>query len=208
MAGKVLEENGRVAGWARPVSHAVERGLPLSRIICSDGRPAHILDVVAQDWGPNMPILHQRENRIMGPSTLSRCGRVSWNDLATLADNSSSPLWLDGYSSSGGRNDRVPHIHLKQLPGSLKLLATNNLVLSRTLGYEGQVKYRAEFLLDGRSYNLALTDTVAAGWLGQFRRLELPGSYVCVSLAVPFNDGFAYKVAAAIITMQRAGSST
>jgi hypothetical protein len=208
MAGKVLEENGRVAGWVRPVSSVVERGLPLSRIMCSDGLPAHILDVVAQDWGPNMPILHQSENRMMGPSTLSRCGRVSWSDLATLADNSSSPLWLDGYSSSAGRNDRVPSGHLKQLPGSLKLLAIDHLVLSRNIGFEGKTKHRAEFCVDGRSYNLALTDTVATTWLGQCQRLELPGSYVCVSLAVPFNDGFAYKVAATIITMQRAGSAT
>ncbi len=208
MAGKVLEENGSVSGWVRPVAPASESGLPLSRIMCSDGQPAHILDVVVQDWGPNSPILHQTENRVMGPSTLSRCGRVTWSDLATLADNPSSPLWLDGYSSSSGRNDRVPTDHLKQLPGSLKLLAIDHLALSRTIGFEGRTKFRAEFSVGGRSYNLALTDGVAANWLGQCSRLVLPGSYVCVSLAVPFNDGFAYKVAATIITMQRAGSAT
>ena len=208
MAGKVLEDNGRVAGWVRPVSPVLESGLPLSRIMCSDGQPAHILDVVVQDWGPNTPILHQSENRAMGPSTLSRCGRVTWSDLANLADKQSSPLWIDGYSSSAGKNDRVPNDHLRQLSGSLKLFAIDHLALSRTIGFEGRTKYRAEFSVGGRSYNLALTDGVAATWLGQCRRLELPESYICVSLAVPFDDGFAYKVAATIITMQRAGSAT
>lgn len=207
LAGKVLEENGRVSRWVRPVSHAFENGLPMSRIICSDGHPAHILDVVVQDWGPDMPTLHQCENRMMGPSTLSRCGRVAWSDLATLADNPSSPLWLDGHSSRAGINDRVPSELLKQLPGSLKLLAINELVLSRTVGFNGLTKYRAEFCQGGSSYNLALTDAVAAAWLGDRRSLELAGSYICVSLAVPFNDGFAYKVAAAVITSARAGDS-
>ena len=207
MAGKVLEESGRVSRWVRPVSRSFELGLPMSRIMCSDGQPAHILDVVMQDWGPDMPTLHQCENRMMGPSALSRCGRVDWDDLAALADDSPLPLWADGHSSRAGSNDRVPSDLLRQLSGSLKLLSIDELILSRTIGFNGQTKHRAEFCLGGSHYNLALTDAVAADWLGSRRSLELTGSYVCVSLAVPFNDGFAYKVAAAVITKERAGVS-
>jgi hypothetical protein len=70
------------------------------------------------------------------------------------------------------------------------------------------VKCRADFHVGTGRYNLALTDKVAASWLAQTPRLQLADAYVCVSLAVPFRDGFAYKVAAAVITRERAGCTT
>jgi len=208
MAGKSLDAAGRVGGWVRPVKGTAEGGLSLRSTVCSDGRQATVLDVVSQEWGPAAPDLHQRENRLMGPEALQRCGRVAWEDIPVLADDVSSGLWVDGYSSSCGLNDRVPDFWLPHMSGSLRLIAVPRLALCRTLGYEGHVKYRAEFRIGGRCYNLALTDTVATFWLMNVERLTLADAYVCVSLAVPFRDGFAYKLAAAVITRERAGSTT
>jgi hypothetical protein len=208
MAGKALDTAGHVGSWMRPVTAAVEDGLPMRRTLCSDGRQAAILDVVTQDWGLPAPALHQRENRLMGPATLQRCGRVAWDDLPALADNATSGLWKNGDSSSCGLNDRVSADLLPHLPGSLLLIATQELVLRRTLGYEGRIKYRAEFGIGVQRYNLALTDTVAIAWLINTPRLVLADAYVCISLAVPFHDGFAYKLATAVITKERAESMT
>ena len=207
MAGKALDSAGHVGGWMRPVTSAIEEGLPRYRTVCSDGRQADVLDVVAQDWGLAVPALHQRENRLIGSATLQRCGRVAWDDLPALVDGKLSGLWIDGQSSGCGANDRVPECHLAHLPGSLHLIATSDLVLSRASGFGGKVKYRADFHFSGQHYNLALTDAVAMSWLSEEPRLALADAYVCVSLAVPFQDGFAYKLAAAVITKVRAGST-
>lgn len=208
MAGKALDAAGHIRGWMRPVTDVVEDGLSMRRTLCSDGRQAAVLDVVSQEWGPDVPALHQRENRLMGPAMLLRCGRVAWDDIPTLADDASSGLWIDGHSSSCGLNDRVPACRLSHLPGSLQLIATHDLVLRRTSGYEGQIKYRAEFRIGEQRYNLALTDMVATSWLINVQQLVLADAYVCVSLAAPFHDGFAYKLASAVITKERAESTT
>lgn len=208
LAGKALDNNGHIGAWVRPVADAAEGGLPLSRTVCRDGRQVALLDVVSADLGQAVPALHQRENRRMGPVALRRRGRVAWDGLRLLADDASAGLWFDGESSGCGFNDRVANERLHHLQGSLKLVAVRNLVLNRTVGYEGKVKYRAEFHIGERRYNLALTDTVAIFWLTQTSRLALDDAYLCVSLAVPFHDGFAYKVVAAVITRERAGSTT
>ena len=208
MAGKALDKAGHVGSWMRPVTATVEDGLPMYRTLCNDGRQATILDVVTQDWGPAAPALHQRENRLMGPAKLQRCGRLAWDDLPALADNASSVLWINGDSSRCGLNDRVSANLLPHLPGSLLLVATQQLVLRRSLGYEGKVKCRAEFNIGTQRYNLALTDNVAIAWLTNTSRLEFANAYVCISLAVPFLDGFAYKLATAVITKERAESMT
>ena len=204
MAGKILDAGGHVGGWIRPVMGAVKEGLPYRHTLYSDGQPATILDVVEQDWGPAAPALHQRENRLMGPALLRHCGRINWNNLPLLADDASAGLWFDGPSSAGGVNDRVPSCRLAHLPGSLLLVAVRELLLYRRQGFEQHVRYRADFRLGERRYNLALTDSVAMGWLTDVPQRVLADTFMCVSLAVPFHDGFAYKLATAIITKERA----
>lgn len=207
MAGKTLDSAGDIGGWLRPVSDCASGGLPMSRTICTDGLQVSVLDVVEQNWGVAAPTMHQRENRLIGKSTMRRCGRADWDDLAILADDVSLGLWLDGHSTSCGLNDRVPFSILPYLTGSLQLVAATDLVIYKMSGYENQVKYRAQFSIKNRCYNMALTDTVATSWLENTSRLCLGVAYVCVSLAVPFSDGFAYKLAAAIITKERAENS-
>jgi hypothetical protein len=207
MAGKTLDSVGEIGGWLRPVYDCGAGSLPMSRTLCTDGLQASVLDVVEQDWGVAAPTMHQRENRLLGQSTLQRCGRADWDDLAILADDVSSGLWLDGHSTSCGMNDRVPFSILPYLTGSLQLVAANDLVIFKRLGYENQVKYRAKFSVNNRRYDIALTDTVATAWLMDTTRLSFETAYVCVSLAVPHTDGFAYKLAAAIITKERAENS-
>lgn len=206
LAGKALDLDGRVGNWVRPVTPSVSDGLPWQRTRCSDGRQAAVLDVLSLEWGRPAPSLHQRENCLIGPAALERCGRVRWDDLPILADKASSGLWLDGYSSHCGLNDRVPAGQLSGLSGSLCLLAVSELALYGKPGHAGQTKYRADFRIGQRRYNLALTDAVATAWLAGMQRLEVADAYLCISLAVAFRDGFAYKLATAVITRERAES--
>lgn len=207
LAGKKIDAAGSVGGWVRPVTEVVEHGLPRERTLCSDGQQAAVLDIVTLDWGLPMPCLHQRENRLMASPALLRGGRVGWDDLDLLADKPSSELWIDGQSSRCGFNDRVLASRLPELMGSLRLIAVSELVLSREQGFEGRTLYRADFRAGQRRYNLALTDTVAIFWLLTVQRLVLGEAYLSISLAVPFFDGFAYKLATAVITRERAEST-
>jgi len=207
LAGKALDLAGRVGGWVRPVTGCAADGLPRQRTLCSDGRQAAVLDVVSLEWGRSEPHLHQRENCLIGPAVLERCGRVLWDDLSLLADRAPTGLWINGHSTHGGLNDRVPVPALSGLHGSLYLVAVHELVLYSRPGHGNQqMTFRADFCIGQQRYNLALTDTVATFWLQTVQRLELADAYLCVSLAVPFRDGFVYKLATAVITKGRAGS--
>ena len=177
LAGKSLDLAGHVGIWVRPVNGSAADGLPRQRTLCSDGRQAAVLDVVSLEWGQPAPSLHQRENRLMGAATLERCGRVNWDDLPLLADQASSGLWLDGYSSHCGLNDRVPARQLADLPGSLRLVAVSELALYGKPGHQGRMKHRADFRIGQRRYNLALTDPVANFWPTAGHRLDLAAAY-------------------------------
>ena len=203
VAGKLLGSDGEVGDWVRPVTSHPEAGLPLHRTVCDDGKSVSPLDVVTPNWAARAPIRHQRENRLLGAAGLRRCGRVGWDDLPTLADEPTS-LWINGYSSGCGLNDRVPDSLLDAQPGSLKLVAVHDLVLYALPSYRGKVKRRADFRIGMHRYNLALTDTFAMHWLVGNPRVGIEEAFVCISLAVPFGDGFAYKVVASVITRERA----
>lgn len=203
LAGKLLEADGHVGDWIRPVIGPAEAGLPLHRTVCDDGQPVMPLDVIATSWAAPVPARHQRENHLLGASGLLRCGRVGWDALPALAD-APAMLWVNTSSSGCGLNDRVPESMLDQLQDSLKLVGVHDLVLYALPGYGGKMKHRADFRIGMHRYNLALTDTVAMRWLNSSPRIELPEAYVCVSLAVPFGDGYAYKVAASVISRERA----
>jgi len=85
------------------------------------------------------------------------------------------------------------------------LIAVENLELYVTLGFNGQTKRRASFCYGGQRYNLAMTDAVAAVGLSSDLRQKWDEALLCISLAFPFHDGYAYKLASSIITPERAG---
>jgi hypothetical protein len=58
--------------------------------------------------GPR-PSSYQRENHLIDSGQPWRnLGRITWADLMDLADDIAGPLWVNGYSSFYGANDRVP----------------------------------------------------------------------------------------------------
>jgi hypothetical protein len=177
-----------------------------------DGTDPKVLDIVAIEMIRPLPQLHQQENHLID----DRCywvkrGTVSWGDLQRAVEDPAGPLWINGYSSSQGRNDRIPEDRLSRLTGSLCLVWPNRLSL--IVATEGgdfgppRRRVRAGFDLCGHSYCIIVTDP----WMERQYLAKPDGetaleeTVLCVSLAEVFY-GYAYKLAAAVITPQRAGS--
>ena len=113
-------------------------------------------------------------------------------------------MWIDGQSSSSGRNNRVALGQAGQLRHSLRLIPVNRLRLEvhRPGADFGNQKRRleAEFELARTQYRLRVTDPVyerryfAIGE-GEY---ELGECCLTISLGEPY-EGFAYKLVAAVI---------
>jgi len=203
IAGRALDGKSRPGRWFRPVGSQVSDGLPQARTRCADGSAAKVLDLIEIDLGQEVPYAHQRENRLMGDIPWKRCGRIGWNELAGLADEIESNLWVNGFSTRCGNNDQVPALLLDQMTGSLRLIRTDSLHLSYGANGYGQRKLRGAFCHAGRHYTLPVTDPAACSALNGREELTLGDAYLCISLGVPFN-GYAYKLVASVITEYRA----
>lgn len=136
-------------------------------------------------------------------------GTISWRNLQAAVEDPAGPLWLNGYSSWYGHNDRVPEDRASGLPRSLYLIRPDELTLvvaSEDSGFgPARRRVRARFDLSGQSYCIVVTDP----WMerqclaGNDGELLIDDALLCVSLGESFH-GFVYKLAAAVITGERA----
>jgi hypothetical protein len=194
VAGKEVL-NGKVGGWIRPTSHHANGELYVrDQQLAGGGQPA-VLDVVEVPFARPAPSGFQTENHRLAPGRdwLKR-GRLPWAAVALAVDDCDQ-LWLDGYSSAGGCNDRVPAERLGELAGSLLFIGPLRMDL-HVLG----TRVRGRFVYRQTVYNLSVTDP----WIkAAYARLpdgwyRLDRVFVCLSLAPVFH-GYAYKLAAAIL---------
>ncbi|WP_295542558.1 hypothetical protein [uncultured Thiohalocapsa sp.] len=193
VAGKAIT-NRRFGRWIRPTS-AHRSGALYADDLPVLGGPLAPLDVVEVPLSHQAPAGFQAENYRIAPGKLwVKRGRLSTAALNRAVDPAGA-LWLDGYSSGGGDNDRVPEQRLGEADGSLRLIGPLPLHLQVVGG-----RVRARFEHAGRIYNLSVTDPwVKAAYTGRLDGWYGFGeAFLCLSLAPVFN-GFAYKLAAAII---------
>jgi hypothetical protein len=176
-----------------------------------DGTDPKVLDIIAIAMSGAQPQHHQQENHLVDDGYYwEKQGTVSWRKLQAAVEDPTGPLWPNGHSSSNGHNDQVPEAQANGLPRSLYLVRPDELTL--VVASEGggfgppRRRVRARFKLCGHQYRVVVTDPsierqyLAAGD-GEH---ELDDALLCVSLGEAFH-GFAYKLAAAVITQQRAG---
>jgi len=211
VAGKELIE-GRPAGWIRPVSAREHEEVSEYERQYPDGSDPKVLDIFDVPLLEPRPRGYQQENWLLDPSSYwQKVGRVTWEQLPTLADPVAR-LWLDGFGTYSGRNDKIPLERAESVRGSLRLLQVDGLTLSVFSPGEafGNPKRRVQgrFRFAGTEYHLWVTDPIY-----ERRYLALPDGnhelgacFLTVSLGEPYNDA-CYKLIAAVIERDRGGDS-
>ena len=210
VAGREMIEEG-FGGWIRPVSDRPTQEISEEERRYEDGTDPKVLDVMAIKMIRLQPQLHQQENHLIDADDYwVKLGAVGWRDLQAAVEDPCGPLWLNGSSSSHGHNDRVPEDRASELSRSLYLVRPDQLAL--VVAPEGgdfgprRRRVRARFNLCNHSYCLVVTDPwIERQYLANSDgQSEIDDALLCVSLGEVFHD-YAYKLAAAVITPQRAG---
>ncbi len=212
VAGREFTD-GHFGAWLRPVSHRPTRELLPIEQRCRDGREPAVLDIVRIPVGDAVADRHQTENRLIEENTpWTRVSRLSWASIQSAVENPAGSLWPDGESSQYGVNDRVSVCRLDQVRRSLYLIRPAHLFVhigrESRLGGPALKKIRAAFLHAGQQYLLAVTDPrIERQFIARDEGdYELAEALLCLSLSEPYY-GYAYKLAATIITPPRSGNS-
>lgn len=205
IAGREITDRG-FGSWLRPVSDRLTREVSARERRYRNGQDPQVLDVIAIPLKNPEPLGHQIENHILDPfQRWVKKGSLTWNELSAAIDEPTGTLWENGSSTYNGFNDRVPESAIDLCRNSLYLIVPEDLILF--VGDEGMPpnpprrKVRAQFRFHGEHYRLVVTDP----WMesnclarpnGEY---EIPEVVLCVSLGEVY-QGFAYKLAASIIT--------
>ena len=199
IAGRELLQGGRPGQWVRPVSAREFEGVSLSERSLGDAGEPRLLDVI------DVPVIearsrsYQSENWLLDPDRAWKLvGRFGPARLSRIVE-SAAPLWIDSYSSSEGKNDRIPTVETEGLDSSLCLIRVERAELSVT-GYEDRRRLRVLFSHAGSEYALRLTDPQYEERYSdrEAGTYSIGESYMTISLGEPFND-YAYKLIAALI---------
>lgn len=199
--------DGSQGEWIRPVSARRTREVSEPERQYEDGSDPRVLDIVSVPLLRPQPHSFQRENWLLDPDYYwEKVGQVGWNDLCALEQRPGT-LWIDGYSTYHGSNDRMPVEQAAALLDSLKLIRVNGVQLhvhapSELFGNSRRV-VDAGFSYAGIRYTLRVTDPdyEYAYLVKSDGFYELGESFITVSLGEPYED-FVYKLVAAI--MERA----
>ena len=204
IAGREWSEARGAGRWVRPVSARAGREVSEHERQYEDGSDPRVLDIVNVPVLKPMPEDWQTENWLLDPEYYwGKEGTYSWFDLPRLVDPV-TPLWLDGYSTYHGRNDKIPIESIASLSSSLRLIHVGRLELEVFSPGEafGNPKRRVQgrFSHAGKGYALWVTDPgYERKYLAKLDgAYEIGECYLTVSLGEPY-EGACYKLIAAII---------
>ncbi|HEX8436069.1 dual OB domain-containing protein [Archangium sp.] len=202
--------SGKFGEWVRPVSARESREVSEEERRYEDGTDPKVLDIVSITMKQPLPHDHQQENHLIDDGYYwEKSGQLSWDALLAAVDSPSGPLWENGHSSRHGRNDQVPQARVALYKQSLYLIHPENLRvvvgMDDNSPYPSRRRVRAHFKLGTSTYHLVITDPPVEREFFAKEDEEYPveDALICVSLSEPYN-GYAYKLAAAVITPKRA----
>lgn len=195
-------EDRQVGGWIRPVGSNPNGELTVFDRPMENGDEPKLLDIL------RIPLVEPRPNGFQTENHLID-NRYYWVREGVFAKQylphyckEPNPLWVNGFHSTNGINDRIPETIANQLANSLVLIEPQQLTIAIIPGYKrGQLQTRAEFCVAGVTYCLSVTDPAIEDMYRPYR----PGRYACqqrsvacISIGEPFDD-FCYKLMASII---------
>ena len=195
-------EDRQVGGWIRPVSNSPNGEIGAFDCPMENGAEPNLLDIL------RIPMFEPRPNGFQNENHLIDNGYY-WVKEGVFAKQNlphyckePNPLWVNGFHSTNGINDRIPEMRASQLTNSLVLIEPRQLTIVIIPGYKrGQLQTRGEFCVAGETYNLGVTDpaieyTYSLRGTGRYTCQQR--SVACISIGEPF-DGFCYKLVASII---------
>ena len=193
--------------WIRPIGSAAHREVSEVDRQYEDGSDPQVLHVVRIPMIRPVPDAYQSENWLIDSNFYwERRGQIGWDDLSALA-HAPSPLWLDSGASDTrpGTSDRVRIEFADTLQDSLRLIHVTDLELVVRIPWEKR-KLQAQFTFSGNPYAFWVSDPeferhFLAQGTGSYPVGE---AYLTVSLAERHDDGYCYKMVAAVITPERA----
>jgi hypothetical protein len=191
-------------GWIRPVSSRPTEEVSEQERAYENGSDPRVLDVIDVPLLEPRPKTFQSENWLLDPDTYwVRRDRLSYDQLLPAVD-SPPTLWVNGFKTYNGQNDRVPESAADQFTTSLYLLRVDSIsfdVFAPGLTF-GNPKRRvhAVFTHGGQPYALWATDPV----IEREYLAKADGSYqegpclITVSLGER-DKGYCYKLVAAVV---------
>jgi len=211
VAGKSYEDD-EFGEWIRPISDREHGEVSEQERQYEDGSYPKVLEIISIPMKRHQPHTYQQENHVINADYYwERRGRLGWDELQDGLDEPDGALWINGYSSTSGTNDRIPEGEAAALDSSLNLIVPERLHI--WVGQPGinfgnpKRQVRADFRFQGSSYNVVVTDPAVTReyFAGQNGTYAVPEAVICVSLGEPMG-GYAYKLAACLITPQRAAA--
>ena len=201
IAGKEFID-GRMGHWIRPVSGEATGELSLVAITLPNGSIPRLLDVIEVRLRESCPHTYQTENHLIAEERWSWHGTLAPSEIQQLCDEVDQ-LWINGYHSRTGRNDRMPlELARGTLSSSLLFIRPEELCISVEEDLKGLPRVRARFSYRGERYGLAVTDPVIEERYIKMKPGEYPVEgyrpFLTVSISEPF-EGFCYKLIAAVI---------
>ncbi len=203
VAGREIK--GRKGGkWMRPVSNRPGREVDEYERQYEDGSDPRVLDIISIPVIEPVPEAWQTENWLLDPEYYWRKdGTWSWFDLPALLDRA-APLWIDGYHTFHGSNDKIPEESMHRVASSLRLIHAEQVELSVFRPGEafGNRKRRvqARFRHCDIDYALWVTDPAyERKYLAKLDDVyQIGESYLTISLGEQYK-GACYKLVATII---------
>lgn len=208
IAGKELV-GGKPGRWIRPVSARPDEEISEYERQYRDGSDPVALDIIRVPLIKSQPRDYQVENYLISPDSYwEKVGKFAWDDLSILTDDIRI-LWLNRSETRSGHNDRVSLEDSKNMKFSLLFLALDDVnvsVFAPGADYgNSKRRVQAQFKYNKVLYWLRVTDPVIEQrYLAkQDGEYFIGKAYATISLAEPHDDGFCYKLVAALITPDR-----
>ena len=205
IAGRKIKD-GVLGEWVRPVSSRNTGELLFEEIIFPEGELPQPLDIVSLLLGERIFHPFQRENFLADiTKPWKKVGEFPESDVPELCDKANS-LWLNGYNSYNGLNDRFPvEFEKDKFGGSLLLIQPVHPVILVQEELDGKRKIRCQFSYNGEVYRLSVTDPfIEEAYLGKAQgkySMKNSRTYFCISIGEPYR-GFCYKLVAGVIGLK------